>query len=48
MLRFRLADISKGMDRVIEKTVSKVREKEEVVEGDHGEGIPYYPAPSVG
>ena len=36
------------MDRVIEKTVSKVREKEEVVEGDDGEGIPYYPASSVG
>ena len=33
-------DISKGIDRVIEVTVSKVRE-EEVVEGDDGEGIPY-------
>ena len=33
-------DISKGIDRVIEETVSKVREEEEVVEGDDGEGIP--------
>ena len=36
-------DISKGIDRVIEVTVSKVREEEEVVEGDDGEGIPYDP-----
>ena len=36
-------DISKGIDRVIEETVSKVREEEEVVEGDDGEGIPYDP-----
>ena len=36
-------DISKSIDRVIEVTVSKVREEEEVVEGDDGEGIPYDP-----
>ena len=31
------------LQRVIEETVSKVREEEEVVEGDDGEGIPYDP-----
>ena len=36
-------DISTDIDRVIEETVSKVREEEEVVEGDDGEGIPYDP-----
>ena len=33
------------LQRVIEETVSKVREEEEVVEGDDGEGIPYDPNP---
>ena len=36
-------DISKGIDNVIEETVSKVREDEQVAEGDGGEGIPYDP-----
>ena len=40
-------DISKGIDRVIEETVSKVREEEEVVVGDDGEGIPYDPIRSA-
>ena len=36
-------DISKGIDRDIEETVSKVREDEEMTEGEDGEGIPYDP-----
>ena len=36
-------DISNEIDTVIEETASKVREEEQVAEGDDGEGIPFDP-----